>query len=102
MSIKNSKPSSIHRLDPGNTFTTSREAVTTYEVIAKLVPNSRGPNVMADQYSKTRCAKGRWRCTRQIWPRVRSMVTIRKTADINTTTKPAVPRRLALRENWLR
>jgi hypothetical protein len=74
----------------------------TYELMARLAPNSNGPSVMDDQYSNTFCGKGRWRCTRQICPRVRSIVTIRKTADKSTAARPAVPRRLALRENWVK
>ena len=87
---------------PGKTFTTSCDAVTTYEVMARLAPRNKGPKVMADQYSKTRCARGRCRSTRQICPKVRSMVTIKATAVMTTATKPTAPKRLALRENCVR
>lgn len=95
-------PSSNQRTMPGSTSTTSREAVTTYEVMARLAPKNSGPKVMADQYSKTRCANGRCRSMRQIWPSVRSIVTIKATAVMTTATRPTEPSRLALRENCVR
>ena len=67
--------------------------------MAKLAPNIKGPSVSAAQYSKTFCGKARWLETRQMCPKVRSIVTIKAKDVTSTATKPTAPSRLALREN---
>ncbi len=66
-----------------------------------LAPSSSGPSVTAAQYTSTRCAMGRGVRTRQIAFSVRSIVSIIAIAVNTSTTRPAVPSRVALLANWV-
>ena len=83
------------------TPTSPLDAESAYEVMLRLAPSTRGPRVMAAQYSSTRCPNGRGVRTRQMLLRVRSIVNTRANAVLSNTARPAAPSLLALPANWL-
>ena len=74
----------------------------TEAMVSKPAATNKGPKVSAAQYSKRRWPQARCCRTRQIVLRLRSMVSIKATADNIKAAKPKLPSRLALVVNWVK
>ena len=85
----------------GQAWARPRDTDTTWDMVATPNPISKGPSVIAAQYTSMRWTSGRGLGMPQMALKARSSVNTRVRAETNNTAMPANPNRLALLVNWV-